>query len=387
MRNLRIVVLGGGIGGLTAAAFLGRAGYDVTLYERAPEITPIGAGISLWPNGVKVMHWLGVGDELSALAPPMRTLRYVSPRGQELKVISLTELERAAGQRVYPIARTDLQFALLRRLDPEQVILGATCVSAEQTADEVRLHFDDGCTVKADLLVAADGVRSVVRELVTGRAWPPRYAGNVNWNGLIEFGDDLGPRDAFTLIVGDGRRCGFMPVSGGRAYFFFDAAVVNNAAVERGEWRSELEEQFAGWEGPARSLIRRFDESRMVRQPMCDLDPLPRLVAGRVALLGDAAHAATPMLGQGAAMAMEDAEILTRCLVTTDAPVPQVLERYQAQRIARVHDIGRQSRARTRLMIAADPAATSAWYEQLRQANDNDVVAAIAEIVLTGPFG
>jgi FAD-dependent urate hydroxylase len=386
--ELKIVVVGGGIGGLTAGLALTRAGCDVELYERAPEITPIGAGISLWPNGVKVMKWLGLGEVLGALAPPLRTLRYLAPDGAPMSDISLDSLTDAAGQRPYPIARTDIQLTLLQQLGSECVTLDATCVGAEQDDDGVTVRFADGREARADVLVAADGVRSALREQVVGEPWPPRYAGNVNWNGLVEAREEIGPLDAFTLVVGEGKRCGFMPVSGGRFYFFFDAAMPADRVVERGGWRAELQALFGSWGDPARTLIERLDEERMVRQPIHDLDPLPRFVRGRIALLGDAAHAATPMLGQGAAQAMEDGEVLTRCLLTTDRGIAHALERYQAQRTERAHAIARASRERTQLMIATDPAATEAWYEELRRPDSGaDVVDAMTRIVVSGPFG
>jgi FAD-dependent urate hydroxylase len=387
MRELKVAIVGGGIGGLTAGLALARAGHDVALYERAPEITPIGAGISLWPNGVKVMQSLGAGEQLERLAPAMTRMRYVAPDGEQLSDIPLAPLVEAAGQRAYPIARTDIQLTLLEHLGDERVTLDATCVGAEQDAGGVTIRFAGEREARADVLVAADGVRSILREQVVGEPWPPRYAGNVNWNGLVEADESIGPLDAFTLIVGEGKRCGFMPVSAGRFYFFFDAAMPAGSVVERGGWRAELEQRFGGWGPNVRALLERLDEARMVRQPICDLEPLPRFVRGRIALLGDAAHAATPMLGQGAAQAMEDAVVLTRCLATADAGIEDALERYQSQRAERAHAIARASRERTELMIATDPAATEAWYEQLRRPDSgSDVVEAMTRIVVGGPM-
>ncbi len=359
----------------------------MALYERAAEITPIGAGISLWQNGVKIMKWLGVGDELEALAPSMDRLRYVAADGSELCSIPLDELTRAAAQRAYPVARTDIQLLLLEHLGRERVTLNATAVAAEQDDAGVTVRFADGREECADVLVAADGVRSALREHVVGQPWPPRYAGDVNWNGLIEASEDLNPPGAFSIVVGDHKRCGMMPVSGNRLYFFFDAPLPPEAVVERGGWRAELRELFAGFGAPVSLLIDRLDEQRMVRQPLHDLEPLERFVRGRVALLGDAAHATTPTLGQGAAQAMEDAEVLTRCLVTTDLGVPQALERYQELRRGRAHRVALESRARTDLIMGVDPAATAAWYERLGQDPGRDVVASMAEIALAGPFG
>jgi FAD-dependent urate hydroxylase len=386
VRGLRVAIVGGGLGGLTAGIALTRAGNEVDLYERAPEITPIGAGISLWPNGVKVMHWLGLGAQLDLRAPPLDRIRYLTPDGELLCEIPLDDLTRAAGQRVFPLARTDIQLLLFEHLGRERVTLGAACTRVEQDDGGVTLHFADGRSSQADLLVAADGVRSVLREHVLGKPWPPRYAGGVNWNGLVEASDALNPPGAFTIVVGERKRCGLMPVSGDRLYFFFDAPLAIDDVVERGGWRAELRALFHGWEPPARTLIDRLDEDGLVRQPLHDLEPLERFVRGRVALLGDAAHAATPMLGQGAAQAMEDAEVLSRCLATTDFGIPHALERYQQQRRDRAQLVARESRARTELMMGVDEAATRDWYDQLRQPRGAEVVEAMTRIVVTGPF-
>lgn len=386
MRAERIAIVGGGLGGLTAALALTQAGYVVRLYERAPQVTPIGAGISLWPNGVKVLRWLGVGDSLDRLAPTIAQLRYLAPDGEVLCETSLEPLAQAAGQRPFPVARTDIQMLLLGHVGAERVTLDACCTAVQQDDEHVRLFFEGGAEVEADLVIAADGVRSTIREHVVGQPWPARYAGDVNWNGLLDAREDLGPRGAFTIVVGEHKRCGLMPVSGDRVYFFFDAPLPAEPVVERGGWREELRSLFAGWAAPAAVLIDALDEANMVRQPLHDVAPLEDFVRGRVALLGDAAHGATPMLGQGASQAMEDAAILTRCLVTTDLGVEAALVRYQEQRRERAHLIARASRARTELLMGVDPRATAAWYQELRTAPGRSLVAAMTQISVSGPF-
>jgi FAD-dependent urate hydroxylase len=387
MHDLKIVVVGGGIGGLTAGIALTRAGYDVELYERAPEIRPIGAGISLWPNGVKVLHWLGLGRDLAQTAPTLRTLRYLAADGRLLTEIPLEPLTAAAGQRPYPLARTDIQLLLYERLGRHRVTLGAECVAVEESADGVTAVFGDGRRATGDVLVGADGVRSVVRDHVLGRHAPPLYAGNVTWNGLVARDRDLDPGDVFTIVVGDGKRWGMMPVGRDRVYFFFDAPLPAGEIVQRGQWRAELRAHFEGWSGATQTVIDRVDEDAMARQPIHDLEPLEHFVRGRIALLGDAAHAATPTLGQGAAQAMEDGEVLSRCLLTTDLGVEDALARYERQRRDRAHAVARVARARTDLMMGKDRAATDAWYAQLERSGDGDVVDDMVRLVAAGPFG
>jgi FAD-dependent urate hydroxylase len=388
-RGLKVVIVGGGIGGLTAGLALRGAGFEIELYERAPEIRPIGAGISLWPNGARIMHHFGVGPALEEVAPTLRRLRYLSADGELLRDISLDPMVELSRQRPLPLARTDLQRVLFERLGPEQVHLEHECVDVRQDADGATALFADGSEASGDLVVGADGMNSAVRAHLLGRPDPPEYVGNVNWNGLIDDPDDeLDCADSLTIAVGDGRRVGLMPVSEKRVYFFFDAPVPVDP-VEPDGWRAELASLYAGWGPPARTLIERFEPERMVRQPIFEVAHLDRFVRGRVLLLGDAGHGTTPTIGQGASQAMEDSVVLTSCLVDADRGVEDALERYQALRRDRVREVALVSRKRTDLMMGKDPEVTQRWYDELRGSpadDDGDVVDPMTRIAASGPL-
>ncbi|MEA2403120.1 MAG: FAD-dependent urate hydroxylase [Thermoleophilaceae bacterium] len=387
--GLKVVIVGGGIGGLTAALALRDAGFEFELFERAPEIRPIGAGISLWPNGARIMHHFGVGPDLEPLSPEMRWLRYRSPDGQLLRDIPLDRMVELSRQRPLPLARTDLQRVLFDHVGPEHVRLERDCVDVRQDADSATAIFADGSEASGDLVVGADGINSVVRAHLLGRPDPPEYAGNVNWNGLIDDPDDeLDSADGMTIAVGDSRRVGLMPVNDKQVYFFFDAPVPVDP-VEPDGWRAELASLYAGWGPPARTLIERFDPARMVRQPIFEVAHLDRFVRGRVLLLGDAAHGTTPTIGQGASQAMEDSVVLTRCLVEAERGIDDALERYQDLRRDRVHEVAVVSRNRTDLMMGKDPEVTQRWYDELRgdpADDDGDVVDPMTRIAASGPL-
>ena len=388
MERLDVAVIGGGIGGLTAGIAMKRLGYGVRVYERAPEILPIGGGISLWPNGVKLLDWLGIGHLLEPHAGSMSTMRYVRSDGLALATLPLDRLTEACGRRPLPVTRTDLQASLIDAFGRESLHLGAECIGVETGPDDRPVaRFADGGAVTGDVLIGADGIRSVVRDYVGDGAGSLRYAGNVNWNGLVTSDERLDADDCFTIYVGEARRVGTMPMGDGRLYYFFDAPLPAGAMTEREHWRSELQVLFGHWTAPVRALLDRVDPQTMVRVDVCDLDAPERTVRGRVALLGDAAHAATPTLGQGAAQAMEDCEILSRCLKTTSIGVEDALERYERDRRQRTHAILEASRARTDLMMGADPAATEAWYEELRTRRDGRFVDQLIETAVNGPLG
>ncbi|NJL00760.1 MAG: FAD-dependent urate hydroxylase HpxO [Spirulinaceae cyanobacterium RM2_2_10] len=387
MYNLKAIVVGAGIGGLTTGIALRRAGYAVEVYEKTRELRPAGAGISLWSNGVKVLNALGLGDRLAAIGGQMNAMTYRSHTDELLSEISLQPLIATVGQRPYPVARTDLQVLLLTAFGEADVHLGKHCVAVEQTADSATAIFADGSCATGDLLIGADGVRSTVRQYLLGREQAPRYAGYVNWNGLVPASPDLAPADVWVIYVGEGKRASMMPVGGDRFYFFFGSPMSAGTTVEPAQRRDELAQQFAGWPQPVQRLIERLNPLQTNRLEISDLEPLEHLVNGRIALLGDAGHATTPTLGQGGCQAIEDAEVLWRSLVTTNISVADALQRYEQARKERTANLVLKARKRTATIYGKDPDQTQAWYDQLKVESPSDVTDALAKVILAGPYG
>lgn len=387
MYDLKAIIIGAGIGGLTTGLALRQAGYTVEVYDRVHQLRPAGAGISLWSNGVKVMNRLGLGRQLAAIGGQMNRMAYRSHRDQPLSEIDLQPLFERVGQRPYPVARTDLQQVLLDAFGPENVQLGMKCVAVEQDDEQVTAIFEDGYQTTGDLLVGADGVHSTVRSHVLGYPVSRRYANYVNWNGLVAASPDLCPADLWVIYVGEAKRASMMPVGGDRFYFFFGAPMEEGTQVEPLHRREELAKLFAGWPDPVQRLIERLNPMETNRLEIGDLDPLERLVRGRVALLGDAGHATTPTLGQGGCQAMEDAEVLTRYLVTTNISVADALKRYEAARQERTATLTLKARRRADTIYGQDPVQTARWYEELQQEPPTAVIDALANVILRGPLG
>jgi FAD-dependent urate hydroxylase len=358
MDNLKVLVIGSGIGGLTAGIALQQAGHRVEIFDRVKELRPAGAGISLWSNGVKVLNKLGLGL---------------------LNDISLQPLIEAVGQCPYPVARTDLQQMLLEAFAGE-VQLNTRCVGVEQDGESVTAIFENGRRVTGDVLLAADGLRSALRKYVVGEAVQPRYAGYTNWNGLVEANEDLAPKDTWVIYVGEGKRASMMPVAKNRFYFFLDVPLPGVELKETD--RAELTQFFQGWADPVQSLIQRLNPAQTNRIPIHDVEPLPCLVRGRIALLGDSGHATTPDLGQGGCQAMEDADVLTRYLLTTNISVADALKRYEAERKERTTNLVLKARKRADQIHGKDPIVTQQWYDQLRTERPEEVTGAIAKTIL-----
>lgn len=384
MQSLDVIIAGAGMGGLSAALALRQAGHRVRLYERAPELAPIGAAISLWPNGVKVLHALGVGQAAEAVGGDLRRMSYRDHRGALLTRFSLAPLYARVNQRTVPIARAALQQLLLEAVGAERITLGVACEGFTEGADGVSVQLSNGQAVAADLLVAADGTHSLLRSRVTGEPIERRYCGYVNWNGRIAIDPALGDAHEWTQYVGEHQRVSLMPMGNGEFYFFFDVPLPSGTPNVREHYRAELAQHFAGWAAPVQRLIERLDPARIARVEIHDLPRLPRLVGRRVALLGDAAHAMTPNIGQGGCQAMEDAWVLARCLDTAGS-VQEALRQYESLRAQRVATLMAKARERAAIIHGEDPAATAAWYAGL-PTDEQHILNGLARTVEGGPL-
>jgi FAD-dependent urate hydroxylase len=383
--SLKVIIVGAGMGGLTAGIALSQAGYTVEIYDRVNELRPAGAGISLWSNGVKVLNRLGLGKEIAAIGGHMDRMEYRTVTGEILNNIDLLPLMQQVGQRPYPVARTDLQ-QMLRRAFPGEVQLGHCCIGIEQDETSVTAIFDNGHRATGDLLIAANGIRSNCRTYVLGTEVAPKYAGYVNWNGLVPVSADLAPKDTWVVYVGEHKRASMMPIAGDRFYFFFDVPMSQTEAGQGGDIRADLMQFFAGWAPPVQALIHRLDPETTNRVVIHDMGPIDRMVRGRVALLGDAAHATCPDLGQGGCQAVEDALVLANYLTSTNISVEDALKRYEAERVERTGAVVQKARKRAEQIHGKDPVVTQQWYEQLGRENPADVRAAIAKVILAGPL-
>ncbi|MFE4108146.1 FAD-dependent urate hydroxylase HpxO [Almyronema epifaneia] len=386
MENLKAIVIGAGMGGLTAAIALRQAGYTVEIYDRVRELRPAGAGISLWSNGVKVLNRLGLGDKIAEIGGQMDRMAYIAKTGETLTDFSLTSIVEQVGQRPYPVSRTDLQQMLLDAYGAEQVQLNSKCVAVEQDADSATAIFEDGRRATGDVLVGADGTHSIIRTYVLGEKVERRYVGYVNWNGLVPASEDLAPKNSWVIYVGDGQRASMMPVGGDRFYFFLDVPLPKDTPHEAKNYREELAGYFKDWAEPVQRLIQRLDPEKTNRVEIHDIEPLQTLAKGRIVLLGDAGHSTAPDLGQGGCQAMEDAWVLSNLLLTTNISVADALKRYELARKDRVAEIILKARERAAMIHGKAPDKTQQWYASLAQEDGTTIKGAIAKTILKGPL-
>ena len=208
---MKIIIIGAGIGGASAGIALARLGHEVVIYDRMRENKPVGAALSLWSNGVKVLNWLGLADEVAALGGRMDDMAYIDGlTGETMCQFSLEPVTAQTGQRPYPVARAELQALLMETVGMDRIHLGRKAVSVAEHLQSVTVTFDDGSTDSGDLLIGADGARSMVRDYVTGGGIERTYSGYTNFNGLVAQDAAIGPANQWTTYVGDGKRCAVM---------------------------------------------------------------------------------------------------------------------------------------------------------------------------------
>ena len=384
---MKAIVIGGGIGGLSAAIALKRCGIATEVYEAVKEIKPVGAAISIWPNGVKCLNWLGMKERLQQLGGPMEFMAYQEyQQGQTLTRFSLDPLINSVGERPYPVARAELQDMLLDTYGRTDVHFGKRVAKVEEFDGGVRAIFEGGHVAEGDLLIAADGTHSTIRPYVLGFETERRYAGYVNWNGLVEIDESIAPANQWTTFVGEGKRVSLMPVSGNRFYFFFDVPLPKGLEEDRTTVKEDLARYFSGWANPVQKLIAAIDPQATNRIEIHDIEPFMQLVRGRVALLGDSGHSTTPDIGQGGCAAMEDAVVLAIALQTNSLGVEDALLRYQEKRAYRVKDLVLKARKRCDVTHGKDMAVTRSWYEELKSETGERVLSGMRETILGGPL-
>lgn len=334
----RAVIVGGGIGGLATGVALRRAGWDVVVCERAPELREVGAGITLWTNAVKVLRRLGAGPAVEAVARPIARSEVRDWRGRVISTIDFAAMSARLGAPTIGVHRADLQAALADVLGRDHLRLGRACVGYEQDAGGVTARFNDGSAERGDVLIGADGLKSAVRLQMLGDE-PLRYAGYTAWRGVGVIDRPELPLGLTVLAMGRGSQVGALPIGKGRTYWFATANVPAGGD-DPGDHKADLLKRFADWWPAVPALIEATPPGAILRNDIYDRPPVRRWTDGRVALLGDAAHPTTPNLGQGACQAIESAWVLARCLAEAETPEAGLKAYAQARfdRTARVTD-------------------------------------------------
>jgi salicylate hydroxylase len=348
---MRIAIVGGGIGGLASALAMTQAGFAVTVHERSAELVDQGAGITLAPNATRVLYHLGLGPSLetTSVTPPMTEYRHYRT-GEVIMRMMTRDFRALYGSPYMRLHRWDLQQAMIHRLRsvaPGALKLGSRVVDAIPRNEHVELRFADGHGEMADVIVAADGIRSAIREALFNPA-PPVFSGFVAWRGLVATNDLPKHLHESAVAFGQGRHINRYLVRRGELLNF--VAVAHRSQWEAEGWNipaplDEFLAEFESFDEGTRTIISRPMRGQVFKWGLFGRPWLDQWVRGRVVLLGDAAHPMLPFLGQGAANALEDAMILTRCLVAESTP-ELAFELYQRTRRPRVRAATEQAAKR-----------------------------------------
>lgn len=368
----RIVIAGAGLGGLAAACCLSKAGYDVQVLEQAPALAEVGAGIQISANAMHVLNDLGLGEAISRMA--VRPGAYVfrlHDTGETISQFSLADeherLHRAPYNQLHRADLHDLLAARARAFKPDVVRLNSRVTRFDESETGVRVHLASGETVEGDLLVGADGIKSVVRSQIAG---PDRatYTGDVAWRLTLPT-SELPPNfmpQVMSVWMGPGAHIVCYYLRAGALLNF--VGIVETDEISEESWTAKfpwekLKADFRGWHPDIQLIIDRADRDMCFRWSLFDRPPLANWSARRVTMLGDAVHATLPYLAQGAAMAVEDAAVLTRAL-RMKGDVAEALQLYQRNRIERTTRIVKGSRGNRDLFHMRDQ-------QKLRQAFAN----------------
>ena len=338
---MKAIIIGGGIGGLSATLALRRVGVHSDVFEQAEELREVGAGLTVWANAIRALEQLGVAERVLWLSSKMERFECRTSVGKTLSSTPLLELERKLGVPVgVVVQRADLLRELAAGLDKGRTHCAARCVSIENKPDEVVAQFADGRVARGDFLVGADGLHSVVRAQLHG-ASKPRYAGYTCWRGVADLQvEDPQPGLGFETW-GPGARFSVHHCAG-RIFWYATRNVPEGGVDSRAGRKADVRDVFKTWHRPIPEVIEATREADILRNDIVDRLPLEHWGRGRVTLLGDSAHPTTPNLGQGACLAMEDAVCLAASLAEA-RDVEEALQHYERVRYPRTTAITKDS--------------------------------------------
>ncbi len=361
---MKAIIVGGGVGGLTATLSLKEAGWDVVVLERATldgkksDLIRGGAGITIWPNGTELLDRFGVLPNLPEIKVPLKKVVFRDTAGKVIYDDPHGEFPERYGRPSMPLHRADLLQGLIATVGEENVAFGREFASYRQSADSVVVTTAGGEEFEGDILVGADGIGSPIRGQVVGDG-DPVYTGLTGWRGVAP-----GPVEGMEPgeggnTWGRGEEFGWMPIVDGRIYWYSATAKLPllpmDAPREPERWKEQALARYGGWHAPIRELIEATPVETVIYTGLFYRLPVTNWGDGRVTLLGDAAHAMEPHLAQGACQAMEDALVLGRQLAANPSDPVAALRAYEAERHERANWLVKMSERMGKTIHLSNP--------------------------------
>ncbi len=353
---MKYTILGAGIAGLTTAIALQKIGIKAQVFEAAPDIKPLGAGLLLAANAVKAYQHLGIAEKMVERGRLLPTFEILDQAGSTITRADAGAISQKYGLHNFAIHRAALHEALLTELDAEQIITGKRAMGFEKNEDTITIQFQDGATIATDYLIVADGIHSSVRRQLLPDA-TPRYAGYTCWRAVVDAGDLK--LSAASETWGTDGRFGIVPLTDNRIYWFACINAAANDATMRRYTVEDLQRHFGHYHAPVAQILAQTRDEDLIWNDIIDLKPLKNFAFGNIVLIGDAAHATTPNMGQGACQAIEDAVILADEMAKNSNPA-LAFRAFEQRRLKRTHYIVNNSRALGRVAQLNNPVLAAA---------------------------
>jgi 2-polyprenyl-6-methoxyphenol hydroxylase-like FAD-dependent oxidoreductase len=337
---MKVLIIGGGIGGLTTALVCKHFQLEYEVFEAAPEIREVGSGIWVPPNAMQVMHRLHLADKVKETGTVLDKISIGGPTGKSWYSLLTENIIPKFGFGTVAIHRARLQALLYSALDKHKVHTGKRLHRFSQTKEGVTLFFQDGSQASGTCAVGADGLRSVTRQQLFGDL-PLRYSGQTCWRGIVRLRLPENMKASMIELWGkrSGQRFAYSQITAEEVYYYATLATEPGGKDDLGNLKSFLHTNYDSFGTTAKLIIDAIEPQTVIRTDLFDLKPIHTWTQENVALLGDAAHATTPNLGQGAAQAIEDAYVLISLLKKQSDDIPLALRQYQQLRIKKAHHI------------------------------------------------
>lgn len=335
----KILIIGGGIAGLTTAAALQQKGISYEIFEAVPEIKALGAGISLAGNAVSVLKHLQLEEAAREGGHVISQIILQDQRGKKISITDTRKLLEPLGLFNVGIHRGTLHRILLSKVTHQNIHTNKKAIAFQEKPDRIIIQFSDGSEYEGAGAIVADGIHSIIRQQIYPQS-VPRYAGYTCWRGVGP--NRLNVNGLAAETWGRAGRFGYVPLGNNEIYWFACVNARRNSNTMKGYTIHDIATRFSGYAHPISAIIRDTPEENLLWNDIIDIKPLPRLAFGRLVLIGDAGHATTPNLGQGACQAMEDALEVSTQLASTDS-VKQAFANFEQNRLKRVHYIVNES--------------------------------------------
>ncbi|WP_420149403.1 FAD-dependent monooxygenase [Spirosoma sp.] len=348
----QFTIIGAGIAGLTTAIALRQLGLQVTIFEAAPVIKPLGAGLALAANAVKAFQKLGIADSILQAGRVLEAFVICDQQGRSITRTDSRAISRKYGTDNFTIHRAALHQELLKHLKNKPLFTGKRAISVEQNAGQVRILFDDETVHQTDYLIVSDGIHSPIRQQLLPDS-APRYSGYTCWRSVID-SRGLNLSEA-TETWGANGRIGLVPLANNQLYWFACLNAPANDVRMRQFTTDDLLKIFGDYHNPIPDVLARTRNENLLWNDIIDLKPLSKYAFDNIVLVGDAAHATTPNMGQGACQAIEDAVVLADELKAGGSAV-DAFKRFEGRRLKRTHYIIDNSRRIGQIAQVQNPA-------------------------------